>query len=142
MYKRQAVGDGLQNGLLGRVEALGHAGSGRAAVSAAAQPGVQAQAEAGVQVVRSTLLPNSYPSITVQAGVPVRWEIDAPSGSINGCNNRLIIPALGMEYTFHTGKNVITFTPEQSGTLPYTCWMGMIRGVITVEDYPESSTAS
>lgn len=109
---------------------------------AAAQPGVQAQAEAGVQVVRSTLLPNSYPSITVQAGVPVRWEIDAPSGSINGCNNRLIIPALGMEYTFHTGKNVITFTPEQSGTLPYTCWMGMIRGVITVEDYPESSTAS
>ena len=109
---------------------------------AAAQPGVQAQAEAGVQVVRSTLLPNSYPSITVQAGVPVRWEIDAPSGSINGCNNRLIIPALGMEYTFHTGKNVITFTPEHSGTLPYTCWMGMIRGVITVEDYPESSTAS
>ena len=109
---------------------------------AAAQPGVQAQAEAGVQVVRSTLLPNSYPSITVQAGVSVRWEIDAPSGSINGCNNRLIIPALGMEYTFHTGKNVITFTPEQSGTLPYTCWMGMIRGVITVEDYPESSTAS
>ena len=42
-----------------------------------------------------------------------------------------------MEYTFHTGKNVITFTPEQSGTLPYTCWMGMIRGVITVEE-PES----
>ena len=109
---------------------------------AAAQPGVQAQAEAGVQVVRSTLLPNSYPSITVQAGVPVRWEIDAPSGSINGCNNRLIIPALGMEYTFHTGKNVITFTPEHSGTLPYTCWMGMIRGVITVEDPLESTAAS
>ena len=109
---------------------------------AAAQPGVQAQAEAGVQVVRSTLLPNSYPSITVQAGVPVRWGIDAPSGSINGCNNRLIIPALGMEYTFHTGKNVITFTPEQSGTLPYTCWMGMIRGVITVEDPLESTAAS
>lgn len=59
----------------------------------------------------------------------MRWEIDAPSGSINGCNNRLIIPALGMEYTFHTGKNVITFTTEHSGTLPYTCWMGMIRGV-------------
>ena len=109
---------------------------------AAAQPGVQAQAEAGVQVVRSTLLPNSYPSITVQAGVPVRWGIDAPSGSINGCNNRLIIPALGMEYTFHTGKNVITFTTEHSGTLPYTCWMGMIRGVITVEDPLESTAAS
>ena len=47
-----------------------------------------------------------------------------------------------MEYTFHTGKNVITFTPEHSGTLPYTCWMGMIRGVITVEDPFESTAAS
>lgn len=101
---------------------------------AAAQPGVQAQSEAGVQVVRSTLLPNSYPNITVQAGVPVRWEIDAPEGSINGCNNRFLIPALNIEYTFHTGKNVIAFTPEQAGTLSYTCWMGMIRGAITVQD--------
>lgn len=135
---------GVRRGAGGRdgaVHALPGRGAGRHA-AAAAQPGVQAQAEAGVQVVRSTLLPNSYPSITVQAGVPVRWEIDAPSGSINGCNNRLIIPALGMEYTFHTGKNVITFTPEQSGTLPYTCWMGMIRGVITVEDPLESTAAS
>lgn len=46
----------------------------------------------GVQQVNSTLSGGRYPAITVQAGIPVRWTIDAPQGSINGCNNRMIIP--------------------------------------------------
>ena len=37
-----------------------------------------AQTEADMQIVRSTLLPNRYPSITVEADKPVRWIIDAP----------------------------------------------------------------
>lgn len=35
---------------------------------------------------------------------------------------------------FHTGKNVIEFTPTDSGTILYNCWMGMIRGKIIVND--------
>ena len=89
-----------------------------------------AQTEADMQIVRSTLLPNRYSSITVEAGKPVRWIIDAPEGSINGCNNRMYIPDLQLEYTFHTGENIIEFTPEKSIT--YSCWMGMIRGNIEV----------
>lgn len=89
-----------------------------------------AQTEADMQIVRSTLLPNRYPSITVEAGKPVRWIIDAPEGSINGCNNRMYIPDLQLEYTFQTGENIIEFTPEKPMT--YSCWMGMIRGNIEV----------
>jgi len=44
----------------------------------------------GVQIVNSTLLPGRYPAIAVQQGIPVRWIINAPSGSINGCNNRML----------------------------------------------------
>lgn len=88
--------------------------------------------EDGVQVVRSTLRPGRYPDIEVMAGTPVRWVIDAPDGSINGCNNRILIPGLEIEYTFQPGENVIEFTPEEAGTLSYSCWMGMIRGSITV----------
>lgn len=33
--------------------------------------------------------------------------IDAPDGSINGCNNRILIQDYGIEYMFHTGENVI-----------------------------------
>jgi hypothetical protein len=88
--------------------------------------------EDGVQLVSSTLSPGSYPLITVQAGTPVRWTIDAPPGSINGCNNSFFIPEYGIEHRFATGANVIEFTPVKTGRFAYSCWMGMIRGSITV----------
>ncbi|MFT4008270.1 MAG: heavy metal transporter, partial [Lacrimispora sp.] len=90
--------------------------------------------EDGVQVVNSTLSPGKYPNITVQAGVPVKWVIDAPKGSINGCNNRMLIRDLDIEYSFKTGENVIEFTPEKTGKIRYSCWMGMIRGTINVTE--------
>lgn len=34
---------------------------------------------------------------------------------------------------------MIEFTPSKSGTFQYTCWMGMIRGNITVTDTLETS---
>lgn len=89
-----------------------------------------AQMEGSVQVAYSTLEAGAYPSITVQAGVPVRWIIEAPQGSINGCNNRILIPELDMEYTFQQGQNIIEFTVDTPGTIHYSCWMGMIHGII------------
>ena len=86
----------------------------------------------GVQVVNSTLSPGEYPTIMVQSGTPVRWVINAPAGSINGCNYRMIVRDLGLELSFEEGDNVLEFTPEKAGTIPYTCWMGMIRGSINV----------
>ncbi|SHO51375.1 urease accessory protein UreH domain-containing protein [Anaerocolumna xylanovorans] len=88
--------------------------------------------ENGVQIVNSTLSSGRYPNIEVQAGTPVKWTIDAPKGSINGCNNRMLIREYGIEYSFKTGENVIEFTPTKTGKVQYTCWMGMIRGSINV----------
>ena len=34
---------------------------------------------------------------------------------------------------------MIEFTPIEAGTYTYTCWMGMIRGNITVTDTLETS---
>ena len=91
-----------------------------------------------VQVIKSTLLPNRYPNITVQAATPVKWIIDAPQGSINGCNNRINIREYGIiNYAFKFGENIIEFTPTKTGTTQYACWMGMIRGSITVVE-PET----
>lgn len=94
--------------------------------------------EDGVQVINSTLSPGRYPNIKVQAGIPVKWIIDAPAGSINGCNNRMIIREYGIEYSFHTGENVVEFTPDKTGKIPYSCWMGMIRGSINVSKEGET----
>lgn len=93
--------------------------------------------EDGVQVVRSTLARNRYPAITVRADKPVKWIIDAPEGTINGCNNRIFVPEYELEYRFQPGENVIEFTPGETGVFPYSCWMGMIRSSITVVE-PEA----
>jgi len=86
----------------------------------------------GVQIINSTLQRNRYPAITVQQGIPVRWIINAPPGSITGCNNRMIIREYGIQYTFKQGDNVIEFTPTRSGRFSYSCWMAMIFSTITV----------
>jgi len=86
----------------------------------------------GVQIVNSTLLPNRYPAITVQQGIPVRWIINAPPGSITGCNNLMIIREYGIQYTFQQGDNIIEFTPTRAGKFSYSCWMAMIYSTITV----------
>ena len=90
----------------------------------------------GKQAVNSALLPGGYPDITVQVNTPVKWTIDA-AGSINGCNYRMLIPEYSIEYDFQEGENIIEFTPTETGTFPYSCWMGMIRGNIIVTDNNE-----
>ncbi|MDR2096979.1 MAG: sulfite exporter TauE/SafE family protein, partial [Spirochaetaceae bacterium] len=88
--------------------------------------------ENGFQIVNSSLSGGRYPAITVQQGIPVKWTINAPQGSINGCNNRMIIREYKIEHRFQPGENVIEFTPDKTGRFPYSCWMGMIRSSITV----------
>lgn len=87
-----------------------------------------------IQYITSTLQAGrSYPDITVKAGEPVKWTVEVPDGSVNGCNYKIIQQDLGIEYAFDEGENVIEFIPEKAGTYTYTCWMGMITGKIYVE---------
>jgi hypothetical protein len=110
--------------------------SGFSAFSAfAPNAAARARVEGDIQVVRTELAPGRYEPIAVQVGIPVRWTIHAEPGTVNGCNNRIIIPEYGrMQKTLGVGDNVVEFTPTRSGYFVYTCWMGMIRGRITVLD--------
>jgi sulfite exporter TauE/SafE/copper chaperone CopZ/plastocyanin len=69
--------------------------------------------------------------LKVKAGVPVRWVIWGDE--VTGCTNAIVIPSLGIRQAIRKGANTITFTPEKSGRLPYSCWMGMVRGAFEVE---------
>ncbi len=88
--------------------------------------------ENGVQSVTSTLTSSGYPNITVQKDVPVSWNLQADSGSINGCNDTLILSEFGLQVGLQPGDNIIEFTPTEAGTIVYSCWMGMQTGTITV----------
>jgi plastocyanin domain-containing protein len=71
--------------------------------------------------------PNTF---TIKKGVPVRWVINGVS--ITGCNNRIIVPAYGLEFDVRRGEQVIEFTPTEVGEVRWSCWMGMIPGKFVV----------
>ncbi len=95
----------------------------------------------GVLNITSNLEPGTYPMITVQKGIPVVWNIKADKENINGCNRTMVIPNYDIQIDFKPGDNIIKFTPTESGTYAYSCWMGMIRGNITVIDDINDSDA-
>ncbi len=100
--------------------------------AAIATSGTTVNSADGVQTISSELTSSGYPAITVQAGTPVQWTLHAEAKALNGCNRTLIIPAYDKQVTLQPGDNVIEFTPTKEGTIPYSCWMGMITSTITV----------
>lgn len=86
-----------------------------------------------VQYITTELQPGSYEEIKVKKGIPVKWTIVAQEGSLNGCNNEIVIPEYNIDIKLEQGENIIEFTPEEEGTIPYSCWMGMIKSNIIVE---------
>lgn len=85
-----------------------------------------------VQYITSSITNGSYDPITVQQGIPVKWTLNVPAGSLNGCNSSIVIPEYNLQIDLAEGDNLIEFTPTQSGTYSFSCWMGMIRSSITV----------
>ncbi len=98
----------------------------------AANSAVRAEIQNDIQVVTTELKGRRYEPIIVEVGKPVKWNIQASNGSINGCNNRMIIREYGIEKSLESGDNIIEFTPTETGTYTYSCWMGMIRSKIYV----------
>ncbi len=105
-----------------------------AASSSSSTSGAKAEIVDGVQVVTSKLDSGGYEPIIVQKGIPVQWNLQAESSDLNGCNNSIVIPEYNLEKPLQPGDNIIEFTPDKSGVVRFSCWMGMIRSQITVVD--------
>ncbi len=102
--------------------------------SPVAQVAATQDADEATQSVTSQVFSRSYEPITVKAGVPVAWTLHVSEGNLNGCNNAIVVPTLGIEKVLEVGDNVVEFTPATAGTIPFSCWMGMIRSSITVTE--------
>lgn len=88
--------------------------------------------ENGVQIVRMTQDGSGYHpnSFTVKKGIPVRWIIN--STNAYSCASSIIMQRYKIRRSLNAGENIIEFTPTDSGTIPFTCSMGMYRGVFNV----------
>ncbi len=109
-------------------------GGGQSSGAALAEPTKGAPLEQGVQIIRITqdatgYQPKNLPKL--QAGVPVRLIIDSQDSYT--CASSFVIPQLGVQKRLKLGENIIEFTPTESGSIPFSCSMGMYRGVLQVK---------
>jgi plastocyanin domain-containing protein/sulfite exporter TauE/SafE/copper chaperone CopZ len=97
--------------------------------------------EDGVQVIRMTADNNGYTpnAFYVEKNKPVKWIITG--SQLNACNNAVVVPSLNIEKKLKSGENIIEFTPKDAD-INFSCWMGMIRGVIKVTENLDSVDTS
>jgi len=90
----------------------------------------------GKQVLKMNASASGYKPnyFKVKVGIPVRWEITDTGTS--GCTNAVISRNLfDGQIDLNPGQvSVKEFTPEKAGKYKFSCWMGMISGVIEVVD--------
>lgn len=86
-----------------------------------------------MDVTASGYSPNRF---VLAKGVPVKWVITGKK--ITTCNRRVVVPALGLEFEVKQDRQTIEFTPTETGVIPWSCWMGMLRGEFDVVDEPPS----
>lgn len=112
-----------------------------AASASSSSNAAKATIENGVQIIKMTADGNGYTpnGLYVQRNMPVKWIIDGKA--LNACNGTIVIPSLNKEITLKSGENVIEFTPKDKD-IPFSCGMGMIRGIIKVVDNIQSVDTS
>ncbi|MBP9751351.1 MAG: sulfite exporter TauE/SafE family protein [Candidatus Moranbacteria bacterium] len=90
------------------------------------------QQEGEPQVIHMDQLADGYVpnEFTVRKEHLVRWVIDSKESY--SCAVSLTAPKIGVKKILKPGENVITFTPKAVGDIPFSCSMGMYRGVIRV----------
>lgn len=85
-----------------------------------------------VQEVRMTQESGGYRpnKFTIKKGVPVKWIIT--SKDIYTCAASISSQQLNIRKGLKLGENIFEFTPKETGTIRFSCSMGMYTGSFTV----------
>jgi len=83
--------------------------------------------EINMNVDASGYSPNSF---VLKQGVPVKWNINVLQ--LTGCNSELVANAYNIDIKLKQGLQTIEFTPDKTGTIQFTCGMGMLHGSFVV----------
>lgn len=94
-------------------------------LSAKAQDANNVKIIDGKQIVELTVNGLSYSPnrFTIVQGVPVEWHIDGRNAQ--GCAQVIVAPNLGITEYVGGGVKTVTFTPQQTGQIRFSCSMGM-----------------
>lgn len=93
----------------------------------------------GAEIINVTADSDGYSPnvIYAQKNTSVKLIIDGKQ--LDSCNNTIIFPALDIERQLQTGENIIELNVK-SKDINFSCYMGMIKGVIKVTDNTTEKT--
>lgn len=98
----------------------------------------------GIQVVKIEASSAGYTPnrIKMRANTPSRWEVAA--SNISGCTNAIISNSLftGQIDLVDGQVSIKEFTTPKAGVYKFSCWMGMVSGVVEVVDSSGSTGTS
>jgi hypothetical protein len=99
--------------------------------SAAPAPTPKATAEPVQEVTIRVEGNYNQGQVQLKKGVPVRLRFQRKDTA--GCSEELLIPDFGVKKTLPAlQETVVEFTPDKTGTFPFTCGMGMLKGQLVV----------
>ena len=86
----------------------------------------------GYQIVRMNVLSGGYSPNTfiLQKGIPVKWMVNGVN--VYGCQGFLNVPKLGIQQTLKQGENAFEFTPEDDGSISFSCSSNSVQGAFKV----------
>ena len=86
----------------------------------------------GSQIVHMDVTARGYTpnKFTVKKGIPVEWDINVKD--ISTCASYILAPDMNIQKLLAKGQNTLVFTPGKTGTLDFSCSMGMYTGRFTV----------
>ncbi|MBD3329507.1 hypothetical protein GF357_03370 [Candidatus Dojkabacteria bacterium] len=89
----------------------------------------------GNQVIEMSASASGYSPnyFKLRAGIPVKWIIR--NDGVSGCTDAVISPDLFEgEVQIDKSEVIKIFTPGSTGRYKFSCWMGMVTGIIDVVD--------
>jgi sulfite exporter TauE/SafE/copper chaperone CopZ len=86
----------------------------------------------GVQIIKMDQLSDRYSPnrFTIKNNIPTKWIIQSKAS--NSCSSSIISSKLGIRQFLQPGENTIEFTPTETGTIQFSCAMGMYIGFFEV----------
>ncbi|MCX7996629.1 MAG: sulfite exporter TauE/SafE family protein [Patescibacteria group bacterium] len=93
---------------------------------------VRAEQQPGMQIIRTTVTNRGYYPLVyiVEQGKPVKWILEGKD--VYGCQSHLMAPKINVETVLKNGENVISFLPQETGEIGFSCSMGKYQGKIRV----------
>jgi len=96
--------------------------------------GTNVNVENGKQIINMDVISGGYSpnQFNIKKGIPVKWVINGKN--VFGCQGYFVVPSLNISKALNEGENIIEFTPTETGTIGFSCGMGMYRGQIKIID--------